>query len=51
MAASFPSSIASFTTKNDTTDVIYASHVNSLQDEVTAIEAVLGAAAVIAALA
>jgi hypothetical protein len=46
MPVSFPSSIVSFTTKNNTTDVIYAEHINSLQDEVMAIESVLGAAAV-----
>jgi hypothetical protein len=46
MAATFPGGIASFTTKNDTTDVIYAAHINSLQNEVLAIETVLGAAAV-----
>ena len=42
----FPASVANFTTRSDTTEVIYAAHINSLQDEVVAIESVLGAAAV-----
>ena len=37
MAASYPTSAKSFTTKN-TSDTIQAAHVNDLQDEVTAIE-------------
>lgn len=36
-AASYPSSVKSFTTKA-TTDTIQAAHVNDLQDEVTAVE-------------
>jgi hypothetical protein len=36
--ASYPGSVKTFTTKN-TSDVIQAEHVNSLQDEVNAIEA------------
>lgn len=43
MAASFPTSIKSFTSKTDGVDTIAASHVNDLQDEVTAIETALGA--------
>src|SRR3990167_245141 len=37
MAASYPTSVKSFTTKN-TSDAIQAAHVNDLQDEVAAIE-------------
>lgn len=37
MAASYPTSVKSFSTKS-TTDVVEASHPNDLQDEVTAIE-------------
>lgn len=37
MAASYPSGIKTFTTKANA-DVIDASHVNALQDEITAIE-------------
>lgn len=37
MAASYPTSAKSFTTKN-TSDVIQAAHVNDAQDEITAIE-------------
>lgn len=39
MPASYPTSAKSFTTKSDGTgNTIYASHVNDLQDEVTAVE-------------
>jgi hypothetical protein len=40
MAASYPSSVKSFSTKS-TTDVVEASHPNDLQDEVTALETAL----------
>jgi hypothetical protein len=40
MPASFPTSVKAFTTKN-TNDTIQASHVDDLQDEVTAIETLL----------
>ena len=42
MTASYPNSIKSFTTKTDDVDYVMAEHVNSLQDEVTAIETELG---------
>ena len=42
MTATYPASIVSYTTKVDVTDVIYASHPNLLQDEVVAIESILG---------
>ncbi len=38
MAASFPSSVKSFSTKVDDIDDVEAAHVNDLQDEVVAIE-------------
>lgn len=38
MAASYPTTVKSFTTKNNTTDVVDASHINDVQAEVTAIE-------------
>jgi len=41
MAASFPSSVKSFTTKTNSTDIIDASHINDHQDETVAIENVL----------
>lgn len=44
MAPSFPTSIKSFTTKTNNVDTINASHVNDLQDEVAAIETLLGEA-------
>jgi len=40
--ASFPGAVASFTTKSDTTDVIYAAHINALQDEIVAIQNTIG---------
>lgn len=42
MASSYPSSIKSFTNRVDLVDTIYAGHINSLQDEVRAIEYSLG---------
>ena len=42
MAASYPGSIKSFTSKTDSTDVIRASHINDLQNEVVAVETELG---------
>lgn len=44
MAASYPASVKTFTTKVDFTDIVLAEHVNSLQDEVNALEATLGTA-------
>ena len=40
--ASYPSSVKVFTTKSNTTDVVDSSHPNSIQDEVIAIESILG---------
>lgn len=40
--ASYPSSIAIFSSKSNITDIIDASHPNSVQDEITAIESTLG---------
>ena len=42
MTALYPSSVKSFTTKVDFTDTVLAEHVNSLQDEVRALESTLG---------
>lgn len=42
MAASYPGSVKSFTTKTNYVDLVDASHVNDLQDEVVAIETELG---------
>jgi len=42
MTAQYPSAIRAFSTKVDFTDVIYADHVNSLQDEVNSIETNVG---------
>ena len=42
MAASYPTSIKSFSTKTDNVDDVLAAHVNDLQEEVVAIETVLG---------
>lgn len=42
MTASYPGSVKSFTTKVDFADTVLAEHVNSLQDEVNAIQANLG---------
>jgi hypothetical protein len=43
MAVSYPTSIVNFTTRVNTTQVIYAEHINDLQNEVMAIETALGA--------
>lgn len=42
MAATYPGSVRVFTTKQNVTDTIDASHPNSLQEEVIAIETILG---------
>lgn len=42
MTASYPGAVKAFTSKIDTVDTVWAEHVNSLQDEVTAIESVIG---------
>lgn len=42
MAATYPGSVRSFTTKVDVTGIVYAAHPNDLQDEVIAIESILG---------
>lgn len=42
MAATYPSSIRTFSTKRNTLDVIDASDPNNLQEEVIAIESVIG---------
>ncbi len=42
MAASYPASLKSFTTKTNYVDLVDASHVNDLQDEVVAVETELG---------
>jgi hypothetical protein len=44
MTASYPGSVRVFTTKSNVTDTVDASHPNSLQEEVVAIETVLGTA-------
>ena len=43
MAADFPTTVKTFTAKSNNVDTIDASHVNDLQDEVNAIETLLGA--------
>lgn len=43
MAADFPTTVKTFTAKANNVDTIDASHVNDLQDEVNAIETLLGA--------
>jgi hypothetical protein len=40
--ASFPSSLVTYTAHADFTEVILAAHVNSLQDEMTAVQTTLG---------
>jgi hypothetical protein len=40
--AVYPSGVKSFQNKTDFTDIILAEHINAIQDEVTAIEAVVG---------
>lgn len=47
MAASFPSTVANFDTRSNVTEVIYAEHVNDLQNEVMAIETALGASSTV----
>jgi hypothetical protein len=42
MVASYPTAVASFSTKFDFTDVVFAAHINALQLEVVAIQSVLG---------
>lgn len=42
MTASYPATVKSFTTKVDFTDSVLAEHVNSLQDEVNALQTNLG---------
>jgi hypothetical protein len=43
MAANYPSSVTTFTKKVDLLDLVVAADVNSVYDEVTAIETILGA--------
>lgn len=43
MTASYPTSIRTFTNKVDLVDTVLADHINALQDEVRALEIVLGA--------
>lgn len=43
MPASYPTSIRTFTNKVDLVDTVLADHINALQDEVRALEIVLGA--------
>ena len=43
MAASYPTSIKSFTTKVDDVDDVMAVDINDVQDEIVAIETALGA--------
>lgn len=40
--AVYPSGVKSFVNKTDFTDIILAEHINSLQDEVTATQAIVG---------
>lgn len=42
MTASYPTTVKSFTTKVDFTDTVLAAHVNSLQEEVVAVQTELG---------
>ena len=42
MPATYPASVRSFTTKVDVTGIVYAAHPNDLQEEVVAIESILG---------
>jgi hypothetical protein len=42
MTAVFPDGVKSFTNKEDFTDLVLAEHINSLQNEVTAIQATIG---------
>lgn len=43
MPASFPTTVKTFTTKTNNVDTIDASHINDIQDEVNAVETLLGA--------
>ena len=40
--ATYPSSVKVFTTKTNVTDIVDASHPNSVQDEIVAIESTIG---------
>lgn len=42
MTAQYPGSVKSFTTKVDFTDTVLAEHVNTLQDEVAALQSYIG---------
>lgn len=42
MTASYPTTVKSFTTKVDFTDTVLAAHVNSLQEEVVALQTEVG---------
>jgi hypothetical protein len=42
VTASYPTTVKSFTTKVDFTDTVLAAHVNSLQEEVVAVQTELG---------
>lgn len=42
MTAAYPTTVKSFTTKVDFTDTVLAAHVNSLQEEVVAVQTELG---------
>ena len=42
MPASYPSSVRVFTTKQNVVDTVDASHPNSLQEEIVAVESALG---------
>lgn len=42
MTAQYPAAVKTFTTKVDFTDVVLAEHVNTLQDEVRALEVTIG---------
>jgi hypothetical protein len=42
MPASYPSSVRVFTTKQNVVDTVDASHPNSLQEEIVAVETTLG---------
>lgn len=44
MAADFPTTVKTFTAKTNDVDTIDASHMNDLQDEMNAVETLLGAA-------
>lgn len=47
VSAKFPTEVKSFTPKVDLVDTIYADHVNTLQEEVRAIELALGTATLV----